>query len=122
VVEIAGKKITVNEQKIKDLEAMVDKLGGNLEELWNASDFNQGKNALFTVLYSKVTEIFPEVTEKDVQEAYPSELEALVGAFVSVNFSGVKKLAGTLMTAVSAQQNFKPSSPTTATSTGQKQS
>jgi len=37
-------------------------------------------------------QLFPELTKDDVKNAYMSELEALVEAFVNVNFFGIKKL------------------------------
>jgi len=41
--------------------------------------------------------LFPELTADDVKNAYPSELETLLEAFVEVNFTGIKRLIGPLM-------------------------
>ena len=56
----------------------------------------------FDLLYEKLPIIFPDITEDDVKNAYMSELEALVEAFVDVNFFGLKKLIQPMLKMVQA--------------------
>ena len=90
VVTVNGKTITVKESKIRELrDDVMPKLTGSIsaEEL-------AGKEIkdIVPFLMSKITEIFPEVTEADIEESYMSELEALIEAWVNVNFTGIKRI------------------------------
>ena len=92
-VDFAGKKIRVEEKRIGELEKIVADLFP--ESKGNIQKVDLGKlleQAGFDLLYKKLPIIFPDITEDDVKNAYMSELEALVEAFVDVNFFGIKKL------------------------------
>ena len=60
----------------------------------------------FDMLYKELPKIAPGLTKEDFENAYMSELEELLGAFVDVNFTGIKKLAKTLMSL--AQTSLQP--------------
>lgn len=90
LVTINGKKITVKEFKIRELrEDVLPKLS-NIVDVKDM-EVKETKD-LIPVFESKLTEIFPEITEADIEESYPSEIEALIEAWVNVNFTGLKKL------------------------------
>ncbi|MBZ4662766.1 MAG: hypothetical protein JG776_448 [Caloramator sp.] len=91
-VEFAGKKITVREMKIKELNALADKLGVEFDKVFKAENTDDVKTALITALKDNIPKIFNDVAEGDIDEAYPSEIEELIRAFIDVNFFGVKKV------------------------------
>lgn len=89
-VTVNGKQVVVREHKIKELRGEVlPKILGALE----GDDFkNKEVKDLIPVLEQKLAEFFPELSEADIEEAYPSEIEELITVWVDVNFFGVKKL------------------------------
>lgn len=93
LVTIADKTIDVKEMRIGELEKLVIELfpesKGDIKKI-DISKLLEG--AGFDLLYDKLPTLFPELTKDDVKNAYMSELEALVEAFVNVNFFGLKKL------------------------------
>jgi hypothetical protein len=102
-VEFAGKKIRVEEKRIGELEKIVVDLFP--ESKGNIQKVDLGKlleQADFDLLYKKLPIIFPDITKDDVKNAYMSELEALVEAFVNVNFFGLKKLIQPMLKMVQA--------------------
>lgn len=109
-ITFAGKKLRIEEERIGELEAIVSKLfpesKGNIAKI-NLDDLMSQIG--FDLLYDKIPIIFPEITDEDVKNAYPSELEALLEAFVEVNFTGVKKLIGPLMNLM--QIGMQPGAP-----------
>lgn len=89
IVTINGKKVTVKEKRIIELrEEIAPKIfgifDGGLEGLDTAD--------LIPFLEEKVSEIFPELSPEDIDNAFPSELEELIQAFIDVNFGGIKKI------------------------------
>ncbi|SHH86544.1 hypothetical protein [Desulfosporosinus lacus] len=92
-VTIAGRDIVLRERKIKDIkENLIPKLG----TAWN--EVSKGDiTGLVDRLGEQIVEIFPELQGIDVEECYPSELEGFVEAWIDVNFTGVKRLLGPLM-------------------------
>ena len=102
-VEFAGKKIRVEEKRIGELEKIIADLfpesKGNIQKVDLGKLLNQ---ADFDLLYKKLPVIFPDITKDDVKNAYMSELEALVEAFVNVNFFGLKKLIQPMLKMVQA--------------------
>ena len=102
-VDFAGKKIRVEEKRIGELEKIIADLFP--ESKGNIQKVDLGKlleQADFDLLYKKLPIIFPDITKDDVKNAYMSELEALVEAFVNVNFFGIKKLIQPMLKMVQA--------------------
>jgi hypothetical protein len=99
-VEFAGKQITVREKKIKELQELLPQLGIDFEKIskTETSEIFAMANNIPSLLKDKLTVIFPEITESDIQEAYPSEIEDLISVFIETNFTGVKKVASPLLT------------------------
>jgi len=93
VVSFAGKEIRVEERRIGELEKLVAELfprsKGNIANIDLAKEFG---DLDFSILYKKLPIIFPELTKDDIKNAYMSEIETLLEAFVDVNFLGIKKL------------------------------
>lgn len=92
-VNIAGKEIVIRERKIKDIkENLIPKVG----TAWN--EVSKGDiTGLVDRLGEQIVEIFPELQGIDVEECFPSELEMFAEAWIDVNFTGIKRLLGPLM-------------------------
>ena len=98
IVKFADKDINVQERKIGELEILVRKLfpatKGKLKNLDKAlNDLELD----WDLLYKKIPIVFPEITEDDVKNAYMSDLEKLLGAFIDVNFFALKQMIPKLM-------------------------
>ena len=98
IVEFAGKSINVQEKRIGELEILVRELfpatKGKLKNLDKAlNDLELD----WDLLYKKLPVVFPDITEDDVKNAYMSDLEKLLGAFVDVNFFALKQMLPKLM-------------------------
>ncbi len=102
-VDFAGKKIRIMEKRIGELENIVAELfpesKGNLSKIDLSKLLEQ---AGFDLLYKKLPVIIPDITKDDVKDAYMSEIEALVEAFIDVNFTGIKRLINPLMNLIQA--------------------
>lgn len=107
----AGKKLRIEESRIGEIENMVKELfpesKGKITDISLDSLMEQ---VGFDLFYEKIPILFPELTADDVKNAYPSEVEALLEAFVDVNFTGVKRLIGPLMSFM--QIGMQPGTPT----------
>ena len=93
IVKFAGKDIDVKERRIGELEILVRELfpatKGKLKNLDKAlNDLELD----WDLLYKKLPVVFPDITEDDVKNAYMSDLEKLIGAFVDVNFFALKQM------------------------------
>ncbi|MGB9613903.1 MAG: hypothetical protein ACPL3B_00145 [Fervidobacterium sp.] len=99
VVTFSGKEIRVEEKKIGELEKLVVELfpasKGKIANIDLSKEFS---DLDFDLLYKKLPIIFPELTKDDVKNAYMSEIEGLLEAFVDVNFLGLKKLLKPMLT------------------------
>lgn len=93
-VNIAGKNILIEEKKIKEIKGLVKQFGTEIEQVWNKNiDFTKDESIdeIFSLVESKVVLIFEELTEEDLENAYPSEIEELFKTFIEVNFTVAKK-------------------------------
>lgn len=92
-VKVGDKDIIVQEKRIKELEGLVkDLFPGSKGKI---ADIDLGKfmeSVDFDLFYKKLPKMVPGLTAEDVENAYMSELEELLEAFVDVNFFGLKKL------------------------------
>lgn len=97
-ITLAGKKLRIEESRLSELEQIMAKLFP--ESKGKVFDINLGslmEQVGFDLFYDKIPAIFPDLTADDVKNAYPSEIEALLEAFIEVNFTGIKRLIGPLM-------------------------
>jgi len=98
IVKFADKDINVQERKIGELEILVRELFPatkgklkNLDKALNDLEID------WDLLYKKIPIVFPEITEDDVKNAYMSDLEKLIGAFIDVNFFALKQMLPKMM-------------------------
>lgn len=93
----------VEERRIGELKQLVADLfpgsGGKLSEIDMSKLFEL---EIDDILNKKLPELFPGLTAEDVDNAYMSEIEALVEAFVDVNFFGLRRLVTPLMSLAQA--------------------
>ncbi len=98
IVKFADKDIDVKEKKIGELEILTKELFPSTKgKLKNLDKALNDLELDWDLLYKKLPIIFPEITEDDVRNAYMSELEKLVGAFIDVNFFAIKQMIPKLM-------------------------
>ena len=98
IVKFADKDINVQERKIGELEILVRELFPSTKgKLKNLDKALNDLELDWDLLYKKLPVIFPEITEDDVKNAYMSDLEALLGAFIDVNFFALKQMIPKLM-------------------------
>ena len=91
-VEINGKKIEIKEKRNRELQDMVKQFKTELSEVEIGENANSALMSLFDFLKDKLLVLFPELTDEDLLDAYPSEIESLIEAFVTVNFTGIRKV------------------------------
>ena len=94
VVSIAGKNILIEEKRIKEIKALVKQFRPEIKQIWEQNiDFNKEESIdeIFSLVESKITLLFNDLKEEDIENAYMSELEELFKTFVDVNFTGAKK-------------------------------
>lgn len=101
-VLINDKSITINEKKIKVLK---NEILPKLEPAWQAIAGGD-TSELIDKFGEQLQEVFPELKQVDFEECYPSEIEAFVEAWIEVNFTGLKRLVGPLMSLVKMGQHM----------------
>lgn len=93
IVKFAGKDIDVQEKRIGELEILVRELFPSTKgKLKNLDKALNDLEIDWDLLYKKLPVVFPDITEDDVKNAYMSDLEKLIGAFVDVNFFALKQM------------------------------
>lgn len=101
IVKVNDKDIFVNEKRIKELKQLSKDLSVSLDEFIKLEVDNKTTddvfNIVFDLLEDKLTIVFPQLTKEDIEEAYVSELEELILAFLDVNFIGAKKVISQVM-------------------------
>lgn len=98
IVKFAGKDIDVQERRIGELEILVRELFPSTKgKLKNLDKALNDLELDWDLLYKKLPVVFPDITEDDVKNAYMSDLEKLIGAFVDVNFFALKQMIPKLM-------------------------
>ena len=92
-VIVNGKPIFINEYKIKALkEEVLPKLEPAFKAL-TAGEISE----IVDTFGQQLKEVFPELKDIDFDDCYPSEIEAFVEAWIEVNFTGLKRVAGPLL-------------------------
>lgn len=87
IVKVNDKDINVKELRVKDFLALKD-------EFLKEDKENINNKQVLDLVKENINKLVPELTEEDLLNAYPSEIEEIVGAFVEVNFTGIKKVIG----------------------------
>jgi len=98
IVKFADKDINVQEKRIGELEILTKELFPSTKgKLKNLDKALNDLEIDWDLLYKKLPVIFPDISEEDVKNAYMSEIEGLLGAFVDVNFFAIKQMIPKLM-------------------------
>ena len=98
IVKFADKDIDVKEKKIGELEILVRELFPSTKgKLKNLDKALNDLELDWDLLYKKLPIVFPGLSEEDVKNAYMSDLEKLIGAFIDVNFFALKQMIPKLM-------------------------
>lgn len=98
VITFAGKEIRVTERRIGELEKLIaDLFPSSKGKIANIDLTKEFGELDFDLLYKKLPVVFSDLAKDDVQNAYMSEIEALLEAFVDVNFFGLKKMLKPLL-------------------------
>ena len=101
VVKIGDKEILVVEKKIKELKQLSKDISLSFNDLLKTNLDNRTTDEIFNIIFEqledKITIIFPQLTIEDIENAYISEIEELLVAFIEVNFIGAKKVIGQVM-------------------------
>lgn len=101
-VKVAEKNIVIMEKTIGELKQLSKDINVDLNNLFNTElkemKTDEVVTSIFTLVEAKLTTIFPQLTEADIENAYMSQLEELIEGFIDVNFSGMKKVFSKVMT------------------------
>ena len=101
VVKFGNKEILVVEKKIKELKQLAKDISVSFNDLLKIDLDNRTTDDIFNIIFEqledKITNIFPQLTVEDIENAYISEAEELLVAFIEVNFIGAKKVISQVM-------------------------
>ena len=101
VVKFGNKEILVVEKKIKELKQLAKDISVSFNDLLKIDLDNRTTDYIFNIIFEqledKITIIFPQLTVEDIENAYISEVEELLVAFIEVNFIGAKKVISQVM-------------------------
>ena len=101
VVKVGDKEILVTEKRIKELKQLSKDISISFNDLLKANLDNKTTDDVFNIIFEqledKVIILFPQLKAEDIEDAYISELEALLSAFIEVNFTGAKKVISQVM-------------------------
>ena len=101
VVIVGEKEVIIAEKRIKEFRELSSKISMSFNDILSMELDNKTTDEVFNVvvdmLEDKLTVIFPQLTTDDIDNAYMSEIEELIAAFIEVNFTGAKKVMSPLM-------------------------
>ena len=101
VVKVRDKEILVVEKKIKELKQLSKDISVSFNDLLKTDLDNKTTDDVFNVIFEqledKIIILFPQLSVEEIEDAYVSELEALLSAFIEVNFTGAKKVISQVM-------------------------
>ena len=101
VVKFGNKEILVVEKKIKEFKQLAKDISVGFNDLLKIDLDNRTTDDIFNIIFEqledKITIIFPQLTVEDIENAYISEVEELLVAFIEVNFIGAKKVISQVM-------------------------
>lgn len=110
-INIVDKTVIVEEKSVNELMEIYDKNKDMFADLVKANSVDNVFNVFKELLETKISELFPVLNSEDIGNAYPSELEELAGAFIDVNFIGIKKaIVPLIQTTLAGLAKLQPSS------------
>ena len=95
-ITLNEKTHTIKEFRVKELEKLLASFKEDFDvvtKIKTVADLQQVAGAL---LRTKLPVLVPTLTLEDIDDAYPSEIEACIEGFIEVNFTGLRKLVGQL--------------------------
>ena len=93
IVKVANKEILIQEKTIGEIKKLVNELNMDFSKLMETEINKEGfLNDVLGILQDKIEVIFPQLKDIDMDNVYPSELEALIDGFLEVNFFIFKKV------------------------------
>lgn len=93
IVKVANKEILIQEKTIGEIKKLVNELNMDFSKLMETEINKEGfLNDVLGILQDKIEVIFPQLKDIDMDNVYPSELEALIDGFLEVNFLMMKKV------------------------------
>ena len=90
------KKHTLKEFRVKELEKLLDEFKGDFDSISTIKSADDLKQVASSLLRHRLPMLIPGITENDIENAYPSEIEEALEAFIEVNFTGLRMLVGQL--------------------------
>lgn len=101
IVKVGDKEVLVVEKRIKELKQLSKDISVSFNDLLKTDLDNRTTDDIFNIIFEqledKITIIFPQLTVEDIENAYISEVEELLIAFIEVNFIGAKKVISQVM-------------------------
>ena len=101
VVKIGDKEVLVVEKKIKELKQLSKDISVSFNDLLKIDLDNKTTDDVFNIIFEqledKIAIVFPQLSNEDIENAYISEIEELLIAFIEVNFIGAKKVISQVM-------------------------
>lgn len=101
IVKVGEKEVLVTEKRIKELKQLSKDLSLSFNDFLKTNLNNQTTDDVFNIIFEtieeKITVVFPQLNQDDIENAYISEIEELIGAFLEVNFIGAKKVISQVM-------------------------
>lgn len=96
-VNILDKEFEVKERTVGDLTELFSGMTVEADKVIGVDKAQDLGGIMQNFIGTKLTEVFPFLTEADIKELYPSEIEELVGAFWKVNFIGLTRVGKPLL-------------------------
>lgn len=106
-IVINGKTFKVNEKRNKEIKQLIDKYSAELSKIQVGSNVGGIFSGINSFIEGKLIELIPGVKAIDLEEAYPSEVDAAIDAIVTLNFPLARRFGGPLMTLISLSQRQK---------------
>ena len=100
-VKVGEQNILIAEKTIGELKRLAKELNVSFDTILNTD--LEGKTTIdvadvfVDLLQDKLVVIFPQLKSEDIENCYPSEIEELIGGFIDVNFTGMKKVFSKVM-------------------------
>jgi hypothetical protein len=95
-VTIAGNTVIIREKLIEEIE---EQLLPKVEKAWEAIKARDIMGVI-SELADQAGEVFPELKGIDIRKCYPSEIEEFAEKWLDVNFSGLRRLIGPVLSLV----------------------